>query len=366
MRINPTRNAILMVCSLFIFSNSFAQKSRIDSYVEQYKSLAIEEMIRTGIPASITLAQGLLETGFGQSELAVNANNHFGIKCKSDWTGEKVYHDDDAKGECFRKYNSAIESYRDHSDFLKNRPHYASLFNLEVTDYQGWAKGLKAAGYATNPKYPQLLIKLIEENNLHQYTLLALQQKDHGSSEILASANTENEKVEAETVAVVDEEIPAEANPASEKAVHFTSAVPATIPSKYPEGTFTINESKVVFAEAGTSLFALASNNNISYNKLLEFNDLGKVDIIEKGQLIFLQKKQKRGSKDVHVVEPNEDLHEISQKEGIQLSSVLEFNNIQKGTTTVVGQKLYLKASSPASSKAFGSVSSIQTFSAIR
>jgi LysM repeat protein len=353
-----------MVCSLFIFSNSFAQKSRIESYIEQYKSLAIEEMIRTGIPASITLAQGLLETGFGQSTLAVNANNHFGIKCKSDWTGEKVYHDDDTKGECFRKYNTAIESYRDHSDFLKNRPHYASLFNLDITDYQGWAKGLKAAGYATNPKYPQLLIKLIEENNLHQYTLLALQQKEKGNSEILAAASTQNEEVKAETV-VAAAETAAEAAPAREEIVHLTSTV-TTTPNNYPEGTFSINESKVVFAEAGTSLFALATNHNISYNKLLEFNDLGKVDIIEKGQLIFLQKKQKRGSKDVHVVEPNEDLHEISQKEGIQLSSVLEFNNIPKGMAPVVGQKLYLKASSPVSLKTLGSVSSIQTFSAMR
>jgi LysM repeat protein len=355
-----------MVCSLFIFSNSFAQKSRIDSYVEQYKSLAIEEMIRTGIPASITLAQGLLETGFGKSELAVNANNHFGIKCKSDWTGEKVYHDDDTKGECFRKYTSAIESYRDHSDFLKNRPHYAALFNLEVTDYQGWARGLKAAGYATNPKYPQLLIKLIEENNLHQYTLLALQQKENGSSEIVASANTQSQEAKAETVAADDDETPAEMASAPEEIVHLTSIATTNNSTKYPEGTFTINESKVVFAEAGTSLFALATNNNISYNKLLEFNDLGKVDIIDRGQLIFLQKKQKRGNKDVHVVEANENLHDICQKEGVQLSSVLEFNNLQKSTTPAVGQKIYLKAQSPLSLKTFSNTHSVQTSAAMR
>jgi hypothetical protein len=355
-----------MVCSLFFFSNSFAQKSRIDSYVEQYKSLAIEEMIRTGIPASITLAQGLLETGFGQSELAVNANNHFGIKCKTDWTGEKVYHDDDAKGECFRKYNSAIESYRDHSDFLRNRPHYASLFNLEITDYQGWAKGLKAAGYATNPQYPQRLIKLIEENNLHQYTLLALQQKTRGDSEIFASTVTKSEDVKTEVVAAVDAETPTEASSTPEQTIQATFAVSSDAPSKYPQGTFTINDAKVVFAEAGTSLFALATNNNISYNKLLEFNDLGKVDIIGKGQLIFLQKKQKRGSKDIHVVEPNENLHDICQKEGVQLSSVLEFNNLQKSATPVVGQKIYLKAQSPLNLKALNNTQSLQTSAAMR
>jgi LysM repeat protein len=312
-------------------------------------------MIRTGIPASITLAQGLLETGFGQSELAVNANNHFGIKCKSDWTGEKVYHDDDAKGECFRKYNTAIESYRDHSDFLRNRPHYASLFKLDVTDYEGWAKGLKAAGYATNPQYPQRLIKLIEENNLHQYTLLALQQKPKGDTEILASAAPSTEETRTETAIVAETNATTTTTSAFEETASQKPEVATEVQNKYPQGIFTINDAKVLFAEAGTSLFALATNNNIAYNKLLDFNDLGKVDIIEKGQLIFLQKKQKRGSKDVHVVEVNENLHEISQKEGIQLSSVLEFNNLEKGITPTVGQKIYLKAPSPLSFKSSNS-----------
>jgi LysM repeat protein len=366
MRINPAKFTMLMVCALISFSNLFAQKSRIVSYVEQYKSLAIEEMIRTGIPASITLAQGLLETGFGQSELAVNANNHFGIKCKSDWTGEKVYHDDDAKGECFRKYNTAIESYRDHSDFLRNRPHYAPLFKLDITDYEGWAKGLKAAGYATNPQYPQRLIKLIEENNLHQYTLLALKQKKRGNldSEALASVNNTASEVE---VKATEEETPSQPASAPEESIQFASAVSTDeVKNNYPAGIFSINESKVVFAEAGTSLFALATNNNIAYNKLLEFNDLSKVDIISKSQLIFLQKKQKRGSKDVHVVEPNENLHDICQKEGLQLSSVLEFNNISKDVTPAVGQKIYLKAQSPISLKNVGNNSRTQTLAALR
>lgn len=355
MRINPTKITMLMVCSLFIFSNLSAQKSRIDAYVEQYKSLAMEEMIRTGIPASITLAQGLLETGFGQSTLAVNANNHFGIKCKTEWNGERVYHDDDTKGECFRKYNSVIESYRDHSDFLTSRPHYASLFKLDVTDYEGWAKGLKAAGYATNPQYPQRLIKLIEENNLHQYTLLALQQKQP-SAEIFASVNTSATNVKTQVEPQEEEVEKAEVEVSITQNVSIVEHEVVEPATNYPEGIFTINDAKVLFAAAGTSLFALATRHNISYNKLLEFNDLGKIDIIEKGQLVFLQKKQKRGSKDIHVVEANEDLHEISQKEGMQLSSVLEFNNLQKGALPFVGQKLYLKAASPVSAKTIGLV----------
>lgn len=367
MKNNPITPAILMVCTLLISSFSFSQKSRIVSYVEQYKSLAIEEMVRTGIPASITLAQGLLETGFGESKLAINANNHFGIKCKGDWTGERVYHDDDTKGECFRKYNSPIESYRDHSDFLRNRPHYASLFKLDITDYEGWAKGLKAAGYATNPQYPKLLIKLIEENNLHQYTLLALQQKEQSNSQVVAAkqATPEIETAGTEVIAVAEHQV-TDANKTTPEPELTVPALPAEEVNNYPAGIFTINETKVVYAEAGTSLFALATNNNIAYNKLLEFNDLNKVDIINKAQLIFLQKKQKRGNKDIHIVAANENLYDICQKEGIQLSSILEFNNLQKNTTPTIGQRVLLKPQSAVSVKTFGDNRSMQTSAAMR
>src|SRR5215208_705636 len=143
----------------------------IKKYIATYKDIAIEEMQRTGVPASITLAQGIHETGAGTSDLVVRSNNHFGIKCKTEWTGAVVYHDDDARGECFRKYDDPIDSYRDHSDFLKNRPYYTSLFKLDPTDYTAWASGLKKAGYATNPKYEQILIKLIEDYDLQDYTL---------------------------------------------------------------------------------------------------------------------------------------------------------------------------------------------------
>ena len=139
------------------------------SYIEKYSDLAVEEMYRAGVPASITLAQGLLESGNGLSELAVKGNNHFGIKCHNTWTGAKVYHDDDRKGECFRKYDNPEESFRDHSDFLRYRDRYKFLFDYEPTDYKSWAYGLKAAGYATDPKYPEKLIRLIEEHELYLY-----------------------------------------------------------------------------------------------------------------------------------------------------------------------------------------------------
>src|SRR5215470_3159303 len=173
------QNKKLTVLVVFLLSmlGKFSEAQPADAvlaYIASYKDLAIEEMQRTGIPAAITLAQGIHETEAGTSVLVKKSNNHFGIKCKDEWRGQSVSHDDDARGECFRKYPAPEDSYRDHSDFLKNRPNYASLFKLDPTDYQGWAYGLKKAGYATNPKYAQILIKLIQDYNLEDYTLIAM------------------------------------------------------------------------------------------------------------------------------------------------------------------------------------------------
>src|SRR6056297_1976947 len=140
-----------------------------NSYIEQYKDLAVREMKRSGVPASITLAQGMLESDYGRSTLAVKANNHFGIKCHNDWTGKRIYHDDDRKNECFRKYNDVYESFKDHSDFLTGVNRYDFLFELKITEYKKWARGLKKAGYATSPTYASKLINLIERYQLHQY-----------------------------------------------------------------------------------------------------------------------------------------------------------------------------------------------------
>jgi flagellum-specific peptidoglycan hydrolase FlgJ len=169
-----------LACLLFLALSSSAQHASIHvkDYIAKFRDIAIEEMKRTGVPASITLAQGIHESDAGRSNLVMRSNNHFGIKCKSDWKGESVSHDDDARGECFRKYDSPFQSYIDHSDFLKTRSHYAFLFNLDPTDYEAWAHGLKKAGYATNPKYPQILIKLIRDYNLQDYTLVALGHKE--------------------------------------------------------------------------------------------------------------------------------------------------------------------------------------------
>ncbi|MCU0388222.1 MAG: glucosaminidase domain-containing protein [Chitinophagaceae bacterium] len=172
---------LLMLGLVMVLKANSQNEEKIKAYIEKYAPLAINEQVRTGIPAAIKLAQGIHESGAGNGDLALRSNNHFGIKCKSNWTGAVAYHDDDEKGECFRAYDSVAFSYRDHSDFLKTSKRYEFLFKLDITDYKGWANGLKQAGYATNPKYPLLLIKLIENYNLSEFTntALALQESSY-------------------------------------------------------------------------------------------------------------------------------------------------------------------------------------------
>jgi flagellum-specific peptidoglycan hydrolase FlgJ len=180
----------LVLFSLVLMATAAqAQKEKAEAYVNTYKELAIAEMLRTGVPAAIKLAQGILESQSGESDLAKTSNNHFGIKCKTEWTGARTYHDDDEKAECFRVYATVEESYRDHSDFLKNRPYYADLFKLDPTDYEGWAYGLKKAGYATSPTYPQQLLKVINDYNLQQYSLEALERQKHTTSSIQSKSS---------------------------------------------------------------------------------------------------------------------------------------------------------------------------------
>lgn len=179
---------IAIIFSVAIGTNAQeANSPAIVSYIETYAELAIKEMTRTGVPASIKIAQGILETDAGRGDLVQRSNNHFGIKCKSSWTGEKVYHNDDAEGECFRKYNSANESYTDHSDYLKSQPRYAFLFSYEVNDYNSWAWGLKKAGYATNPIYAQTIIKYIEKYNLNALNQLSDDDEEPSFIEYISS-----------------------------------------------------------------------------------------------------------------------------------------------------------------------------------
>ncbi|RFM26061.1 glucosaminidase domain-containing protein [Deminuibacter soli] len=333
-----------------------AQTSAVANYINTYKELAISEEIRTGVPASITLAQGIVETEAGQSDLVKQSNNHFGIKCKNEWTGAKVYHDDDAKGECFRSYGSAEESYRDHSDFLKNRPNYAFLFTLDPTDYQGWAKGLKKAGYATSNVYAQMLTKIIVDNNLQQYTLTAMERKRNGGNDpVYARNNTPAVQQGSNAPVVTDndaqtEQKAAAVTPPQKSAPVMVAQTPVKAPA-YPNGVFAINDTKVIYAAEGTSLFAVANYYNLRYKKLLDFNELDQVDILSNGQLIFLERKPKKGAKDVHTVEPAETIALIAQREGVRLESLLDYNHLTKGLEPLTGEKIYLRGNAPAAPK---------------
>ena len=312
---------VLMLAGKLIFAQS---PEVIRKYIDTYKSAAVAEEIRTGVPASITLAQGIHETGAGTSDLVLASNNHFGIKCNG-WTGKTVSHDDDAKGECFRKYDDPFESYKDHSDFLKNRPYYTSLFTLDPTDYKAWAHGLKKAGYATNPKYAQILIKLIEDYDLQQYTLLAVNGKYPLNTDVVYASDVKKGPLDDANVN----------DPVVQKAVVKTY--------NYPSGIFKINETSVVYVKKGTAFLKMASDNDISLPRLFEFNDMKPVDIAENDQLIYLQRKRKTGAEEFHTVQEGETLRDIAQAEGIRLDTLLEYNLLKKDMQPAIGEKLNLK-----------------------
>ena len=313
------RNYILFFLLLTTFASRAQDKEVIQNYINTYKGLAIAEMQRTGVPASITLAQGIHESGAGMSQLSLASNNHFGIKCKSNWTGESVRHDDDAKGECFRKYPSATDSYKDHSDFLKNSQRYASLFSLDPTDYAGWANGLKQAGYATNPKYPQVLIKMVEDYHLQDYTMIALEKKS--AEDAIAITINEPQK-ESTDIKIEPEKI------------------------IYPDGEFKINDTKVVYLKKETSFLAIARQYDIDLSKIFEFNEIPRSEETKKDQLIYLQRKRKTGNNAFHIVQPGETLHDIAQQEAIRLESLKELNWLKEEEKPAVGEKLSLQSKS--------------------
>jgi LysM repeat protein len=324
-------NFILIFLSL-ITSAAFGQrKELITGYIDTYKDIAINEMKRTGVPAAITLAQGIHESGAGNSKLALASNNHFGIKCKSNWTGESVKHDDDAKGECFRKYPAAEDSYKDHSDFLKTGQRYAFLFSLDPSDYEGWASGLKKAGYATNPKYPEVLIKLIEEYDLQQYTLIAMGKmpgNDPDPGTILSGTGSI---------------IPPVKNEVSNDGIIIEQKSKQPV---YPSGQFKINETKVVLAKKGTSFLSIAKEYDVDLSKIFEFNEMPRTEIVKEDQLIYLQRKRKTGNHEFHIVQPGETLEGIARQEAIRLESLRELNWLRKEEKPAIGERLSLQAKS--------------------
>ena len=314
----------------------------IVSYIETYAQLAIQEMDRTGIPASIKIAQGILETDAGRSDLVQQSNNHFGIKCKTSWTGDKVYHDDDASGECFRKYNSAGDSYADHSDYLKSQPRYAFLFNYDINDYKSWAWGLKKAGYATNPIYAQTLIKYIETYNLNSLNEFS----DEDSSALSSYFNLlENDlgaltSLPKRTNLIESNTLPLDEDETQTKEVEVEKN---TKPTEFQKGVFKINGLKVVFCKANQSLLSISKKHHVHLSQLLSWNELPKsTTLLKEDQLIFLQKKKKHSEKDSHIVQRGESLYDISQKEGVRLESLISLNDIDKNKRLKNKQKILL------------------------
>jgi hypothetical protein len=312
-------------------------------YVNTYKALAIAEEQRAGIPAAIILAQGLHESEAGTSELVKQSNNHFGIKCKDDWKGGVVYHDDDSRQECFRSYATAADSYRDHSDFLRRSGRYSFLFDLDPADYEGWAYGLKKAGYATNIKYSQILIKLIKDYNLQQYSLIAMGRMRPEDEVVLVAPGS----APVAAVVVNPPAVGGSANVGGPGAGLVAEVGVDSLAAMYPQGEFVINKTRVVYAKAGLSLLAIAGQYDIPLGRLIEFNDMKEQDVLEKGQLIFLQRKRRTGAVEYHVVREGEGIYGICQAEGVRYQDLLEMNQLSAGLEPAVGERIYLQGSAP-------------------
>ena len=291
----------LMVSGLLsVFAQGVVWNQRFQDYFDTYKDVAIDQMHQYKIPASITLEQGALESGAGRSELALKANNHFGIKCNG-WTGRTAYHDDDERNECFRAYNSVWESFKDHSVFLTSSQRYSRLFQLKITDYKGWAKGLKACGYATSPVYATKLIDIIEVYKLYQYDTA----KESGKSRHQPVENGDSRHI------------------------------------------YTFNKNYYVYARRGDTFRSIAAEMDISYRKLARYNERDKNDVLEEGEVVWLQKKARKAPKSykgkLHRVESGESMYTIAQKYGIRMKNLYKMNDLPPTYQIRVGDLLRLR-----------------------
>ena len=292
------------LCMFVAFQTAISQtmtwNQRYQNYFDKYKDVAVEQMLKYRIPASITLAQGVLESAAGNSELATKANNHFGIKCNG-WTGRKSYHDDDARNECFRAYDSVYESYQDHSVFLTTSKRYSNLFQLKLTDYKGWARGLKACGYATSPTYATKLIEIIELYKLYQY----------------------------------------------DTAKHFDKFQAQQVKGGDSRQIYAFNKNYYLKARRGDTFRSLAKEVDISYRKLARYNERDKNDVLEEGEIVWLKKKQNKAPKNykgrLHYVKNGESMYSISQLYGIKLKKLYKLNNLPPTYQIRVGDVLRVR-----------------------
>ncbi len=313
---------LLAVLPCTLLAQEQTQTTR-EEYIDMYKGIAIAHMERYGIPASITLAQGILESSCGNSYLSRVSNNHFGIKCKRDWKGETVFHDDDAKGECFRKYDTVEESYLDHAEFLDKQPRYDSLFVYSSTDYKSWARGLKAAGYATAPDYADRLIRIIEENKLY------LLDREDGNKLYAEAHGATSEEIE--TVVAADGIDP--------------DSYRVTINAHRGYNVYRTNNVCYIIAKEGDRYEHLASLFMVSPKNLRRFNDVAKDAQPKKGDIVFIERKRKRweGNSLLHTVRQNETLYSLSQSYGIRLKSLAKLNGVRTDCKLNNGQSIKIR-----------------------
>lgn len=312
--LNSGKYQLVLLLLILTFAESQAQNSR-GEYIRKYQHLAIEEMGRSGIPASIKMAQAILESGDGNSELARKSNNHFGIKCKTGWNGKKVYYDDDERGECFRKYKSVQESFIDHTNFLMTSPRYAFLFKLPPNDYKRWAKGLKQAGYATARHYDNTLIKIIEDNKLFR-----LDSKQTFSP--LAANGRLSDDVTSGSMII---------NPFNQREI------------------ISINNLDAVIASPGDTYEILAQGLEIEPWELYKFNDQPQGYKPQANEVIYLEAKNRRAKKKnkYHTVDTGETMHYISQRYGLKLKPLYRRNRMKQGEQPDPGEIIYLRNKRP-------------------
>ncbi len=307
----------------------------VGDYINTYADLAMSEMRRTGVPASITLAQAVIESDYGRSRLASKANNHFGIKCHNGWKGDKIYHNDDRRNECFRKYREVRESYMDHSDFLMEGSRYSFLFSLRQDDYKAWAKGLKKAGYATNPRYARMLIDMIEKNNLHVYDEIVIsgRYEDGNVRDIYAGVDDMSEPDRLDTRDVE----------------YFNETIDDNFVVSRHNRIKVKNRIEYITVTEDDTYESLADEFELLKWEIYRYNDLEEDASLYPGQILYLQPKRNRAEagNDYHIVKEGETMYSISQHYGIKLKALYEKNRMDPGYEPPPGIELWLRKLKP-------------------
>lgn len=330
---NNMKYGLLFFLLLFVTS-VYAQYNDNDiyRYINNYKEIAIQDMFDYKIPASITIAQGIFESGCGKSHLAVDGNNHFGIKCHNEWIGDTLLIDDDTLQECFRKYPSVEESFKDHSLFLTTRKRYSNLFTLDILDYQSWARTLKADGYATNPQYATRLIDLIKRYNIARLDTIYLIRSGGGVSTVAQN-----------------QPAPVTPIPSSQNGGNFKAYT--VIGNDYPTGNspftfrkvFENNRTFFIIAQKGDTYEQIAGDVQVAASSLRKFNDAGENGQPVENEIVYIEAKSKSNPTKIHIVQKNETLRYLSQRYGIQLQYLYKYNNLNENSVIKPGDQILLK-----------------------